>query len=247
MSEARWSLAGRCAIVTGAGRGLGLGCAQVLAEAGADVVLVARTESEVAVAAEAIRRDGGSARAEVADVTDEAQVAELLAAVPEADVLVNSAGTNVPGPAAGYDIADFDKVFDVNVRATFLACREFGAALLRRGAPGAVVNMSSQMGTVGYPGRSVYCASKHAVEGLTKALGVEWAPHGIRVNAVAPTFVRTPMTEPMLADPDFAAEVRRRLPTGEVATVEQAKQILSLDQWGPQAAGASPKQASVPP
>jgi NAD(P)-dependent dehydrogenase (short-subunit alcohol dehydrogenase family) len=93
--------------------------------------------------------------------------------------------------------------------------------LLERGAPGRIVTVSSQMGAVGYPGRAAYCATKHAVNGLTKALAVEWAPHGIAVNAVAPTFVRTPMTEPMLADPEFAAEVRRRLPTGEVATVEE--------------------------
>ena len=153
-------------------------------------------------------------------MTDEGQVAEIFRLTPEADVLVNSAGTNVPGPTAGYDVADFDKVFEVNVRATFLTCKAFGEGLLQRGAPGSIVNLSSQMGTVGYPGRAVYCASKHAVEGLTKALGVEWAPDGIRVNAVAPTFVLTPLTEPMLADPEFSAEVRRRLPTGELATVD---------------------------
>jgi NAD(P)-dependent dehydrogenase (short-subunit alcohol dehydrogenase family) len=217
----RWSLAGRTAVVIGAGRGLGLGCAQVLAAAGAAVVLVARTSTEVAAAADAIRRDGGRARAEVADVTDEEQVTAVLEAAGDADVLVNSAGTNRPGPTAGYAVADWDAIFEVNVRATFLACRTFGESLLRRGAPGSIVNLSSQMGTVGYPGRAAYCASKHAVEGLTKALGVEWAPSGIRVNAVAPTFVRTPMTEGMLEDPEFFAEVQRRLPTGELATVEQ--------------------------
>jgi NAD(P)-dependent dehydrogenase (short-subunit alcohol dehydrogenase family) len=231
----RWSLAGRTAVVTGAGRGLGLGCARALAEAGAAVVLVSRTAAEVEAAAAAIRDAGGSARGEALDVTDEAAVAALFERTPEADVLVNSAGTNVPGPAAGYDVADFDRVFDVNVRATFLTCRALGAGLLARGAPGAIVNLSSQMGTVGYPGRSVYCASKHAVEGLTKALGVEWAADGIRVNAVAPTFVRTPLTEPMLADPEFAAEIRRRLPTGELATVEQvadATRYLACDASG---------------
>jgi NAD(P)-dependent dehydrogenase (short-subunit alcohol dehydrogenase family) len=235
VTGAQWSLAGRTAVVTGAGRGLGLGCAQALAEAGADVVLVARTESEVAAAAEAIRARGGSARAQVADVTHEQQVVELFAVTPEADVLVNSAGTNVAGPTAGYDMADYDAVFGVNVRATFLTCREFGQSLLRRGSPGAVVNLSSQMGTVGYPGRAVYCASKHAVEGLTKALAVEWAREGIRVNAVAPTFVRTPLTEPMFEDAAFAAEVRRRLPTGEIATVQQvadAVRYLACDAAG---------------
>jgi NAD(P)-dependent dehydrogenase (short-subunit alcohol dehydrogenase family) len=110
---------------------------------------------------------------------------------------------------------------DVNVRGTFLACRAVGRRLLARASGGRILIVSSQMGAVGYAGRTAYCATKHAVNGLTKALAVEWAPHGIGVNAVAPTFARTPMTEPMLADPDFAAEVRRRLPTGEVATVEE--------------------------
>ena len=111
----------------------------------------------------------------------------------------------------------------------------FGDDLLTRGVPGSIVNLSSQMGTVGYPGRVAYCSTKHAVEGMTKALGVEWAPQGIRVNAVAPTFVLTPMTKPMFDDPEFAAEVRRRLPTGELATIEQvadAVRYLACDASG---------------
>ena len=130
---------------------------------------------------------------------------------------------------------DWDALFDVNVRATFLVCRAVGDDLLGRGVPGSIVNMSSQMGVVGFPGRVAYCATKHAVEGMTKALGVEWAPEGIRVNAVAPTFVETPMTKPMLADPDFGAEVRRRIPSGEVATVQQvadAVRYLACDASG---------------
>jgi NAD(P)-dependent dehydrogenase (short-subunit alcohol dehydrogenase family) len=136
-------------------------------------------------------------------------------------VCVNSAGTNRPGPARSYPAADWDALFAVNVRATFLVCRAVGDALLARGVPGSIVNMSSQMGTVGYPGRAAYCATKHAVEGLTKALGVEWAPRGVRVNAVAPTFVETPLTRPMFEDQEFRAEVESRLPTRELATIEQ--------------------------
>ena len=150
-------------------------------------------------------------------------------------MLVNSAGTNRPGPTAGYAVADWDFIFDVNVRGTFMTCRAFGESVLRRGGRGSIVNLSSQMGTVGYPGRAAYCASKHAVEGLTKALGVEWAAEGIRVNAVAPTFVRTPMTEGMLSNPGFLAEVQRRLPTGELATIEQvadAVRYLACDASG---------------
>ena len=149
---------------------------------------------------------------------------------------MNAAGTNRTGPARDYDLGDWDFLFDINVRGTFMACQAFGDALLDRGVPGAIVNLSSQMGTVGYPGRVAYCATKHAVEGMTKALGVEWAPHGIRVNAVAPTFVLTPLTKPMFEDAAFNAEdVMRRLPTRELATIEQvadAVRYLACDASG---------------
>jgi NAD(P)-dependent dehydrogenase (short-subunit alcohol dehydrogenase family) len=229
----RWRLDDRVAVVVGAGRGLGRGCAQALAEAGATVLHVSRTESEVRAAAEEL---GGAAH--VADVTDPAQVGGILdaaAELGEATVLVNAAGTNRTGPARSYAIGDWDALFDVNVRATFLVCQAFGDALLARGASGSIVNLSSQMGTVGFPGRVAYCATKHAVEGMTKALGVEWAPQGIRVNAVAPTFVLTPLTRPMFEDAEFSAEVYRRLPTGELATIEQvadAVRYLACDASG---------------
>jgi len=229
----RWRLDGRVAIVIGAGRGLGRGCAQALAEAGAAVLHVSRTATEVQAAAQEL---GGAAH--VADVTDPAQLPGILdaaAELGEASVLVNAAGTNRVGPARDYAIGDWDALFDVNVRATFLACQAFGDALLARGGSGSIVNLSSQMGTVGFPGRVAYCSTKHAVEGMTKALGVEWAPHGIRVNAVAPTFVLTPLTKPMFDDPEFSAEVHRRLPTGELATVEQvadAVRYLACDASG---------------
>ena len=223
-SRDRWSLTGQVALVAGGGRGLGLGCAHALAEAGATVLVAARTAADVEAAVEAIAAAGRTASAFVADVTDEAQVADLVAAaldLGDLRVCVNSAGTNRTGPTTTYATGDWDFLFDVNVRATFLVCRAVGAALLERGVAGSIVNMSSQMGTVGFPGRAAYCATKHAVEGLTKALGVEWAPHGIRVNAVAPTFVETPLTRPMFEDAEFRAEVERRLPTRELATIEQ--------------------------
>jgi NAD(P)-dependent dehydrogenase (short-subunit alcohol dehydrogenase family) len=212
-----WRLDGRVALVTGGGRGLGRGCAAALAQAGATVVLAARTAAEVEAAAAAV---GGVGR--VTDVTDAAQVERLVAdaaALGDLRVLVTAAGTNRPGPARDYPLADWDALFAVNVRATFLACRAVGASLLDRGRPGSLIALSSQMGAVGYPGRAAYCASKHAVDGLTRALAVEWARAGVRVNAVAPTFVQTPLTAPMLADPRFRAEVRERLPTGRLATV----------------------------
>jgi NAD(P)-dependent dehydrogenase (short-subunit alcohol dehydrogenase family) len=224
VSSDRWSLAGGVALVTGAGRGIGLGCARTLAEAGATVLLVARSAGEIDAAAAAIAAGGGRAQAHAADVTDPAQVAKAVGAaraLGDLRVCVNAAGTNRTGPAHDYPLEDWDALFAVNVRATFLVCRAVGAALLADGSRGSIVNLSSQMGSVGYPGRAAYCATKHAVEGLTKALAVEWARAGVRVNAVAPTFVATPLTEGMLAEPAFRADVERRLPSGELATVEQ--------------------------
>ena len=216
-----WRLDGRIALVIGAGRGLGRGCALELARAGARVVLVARTESELAEAAAAADND---AVAIVADATDQAEVQRVVTEaglLGDLGVLVVAAGTNRPGPARDYPMADWDLLFELNVRATFLACQAFGDALLTRGARGAIVTMSSQLGSVGYPGRVAYCATKHAVDGMTRALAVEWAKHGIRVNAVAPTFVETPLTKQWLEDPAFRAEVlERRLPTGRLAEID---------------------------
>ena len=228
-----WRLDGRVALVIGAGRGLGRGCAVELARAGARVVLVARTESELA---EAAAEAGNDAVAIVADASDQLEVRRVVADACELGdlrVLVAAAGTNKPGPARDYSIADWDLLFNLNVRAAFLACQAFGDALLTRGVTGSIINMSSQMGSVGYPGRVAYCATKHAVDGMTRALAVEWARDGIRVNAVAPTFVETPLTKQWLDDPDFRAEVlERRLPTGrlaQVADVAHAVRYLACD------------------
>jgi NAD(P)-dependent dehydrogenase (short-subunit alcohol dehydrogenase family) len=234
-----WSLDGRVALVTGAGRGIGRGCALELARAGAAVVLVARTESELDSVAAEIADVGGDARVVAADATTAAGVMEAVGAAKalgDLRVLVTAAGTNYPGPARDYPIEWWDALFHLNVRATFLACQAVGDDLLARGVPGSIVTMSSQMGAVGYPGRAAYCATKHAVDGLTRALAVEWARERIRVNAVAPTFVETPMTRSMLADPAFRTEVlERRLPTGRLASVEEvahAVRYLACDASG---------------
>jgi len=218
------NLAGAHALVTGGGRGIGRATALALARAGARVTVSARTASELHDVEREIAGAGGTAHAIAADVTDPASVERMVAgarADAEIDVCVNCAGTNRPAPTVELAIEDFDAVIDVNVRGTFLVCRSVGAAMLAAGRGGRIVNVSSQMGAVGYPGRAAYCASKHAVNGLTKALGVEWASQGITVNAVAPTFIETPLTAPMLADPQFSADVLRRIPLGRIGTVDE--------------------------
>ena len=220
-------LDGQHALVTGAGRGLGKACALALVEMGATVTLVARSGEELeAVAAEA----DGRAFTHVADVTRPEEVDAAVTAAREhgdLSICVNSAGTNRPGPTLEQPVADFDLVMDVNVRGTYLVCRAAGEHLVARGG-GRIVNVSSQMGSVGYPGRAAYCASKHAVNGLTKALAVEWAPHAVTVNAVAPTFIETPLTRPMFEDPEFKAEVLRRIPMGRIGRVEEVSAAVAF-------------------
>jgi NAD(P)-dependent dehydrogenase (short-subunit alcohol dehydrogenase family) len=216
-------LDGEHALITGAGRGIGRAVALALAEAGATSTLVARSVEELESVAAEIRAIGGAADVCPGDVTSPVAV-ERAVAVADAggrlSLCVNAAGLNRTGPTAELALADWDIVLDTNLRGTFLVCQAAGARMLARGH-GRIVNVSSQMGSVGYPGRAAYCASKHAVDGLTRALGVEWAPHGVLVNAVAPTFIRTPLTAPMFADAAFEQEVLRRIPAGRIGEVRE--------------------------
>lgn len=212
-------LDGRRALVTGAGRGIGAACALALAEAGAELVLVSRTAAQLEAVAAAVRERGGGAEALTCDVTDAAAVAACGEAAGPVDVLVNSAGTNVPEPLAEVSDEHYETIMDANVRSVFLVTRAIVRALLARGAPGSIVSVSSQMGHVGDANRTVYCASKHAVEGFTKAAAVELAPHSIRVNTVAPTYLLTPMTEPFFADEAFRERTLARIPLGRIGAV----------------------------
>ena len=223
--QSRFRLEGRTALVTGAGRGLGRACALALAEAGAEVWLAARTKGEVEAVASEIRAAGAKATAVALDVTDSSQLREAIGAVPVLDVLVNNAGTNIPEPFMEVSEAHLDSLLALNVRAAFIAAQAAAKKMLeapdRRSRGGAIVNMSSQMGHVGAVNRTVYCMTKHALEGLTKAMALELAPQGIRVVSVAPTFIETPMYRQMAAaKPGFAQWVTDRIPAGKLGRPE---------------------------
>jgi len=209
-------LEGQVALVTGGGRGIGRGCAEALADAGADVIAVARSEEELAT----LREHGsGRIRTWAADVTDD-DFAERVHAVKGLTILVNNAGGNRPQPFVDVDTDTLDFMLDLNVRAAFRVAQAAAKAMLAQGTGGSIVNMSSQMGHVGSPGRTVYCMTKHAVEGMSKAMAVELAPHGIRVNTVAPTFVETPLTRPMLEDGKFRDFVLGMIPMNRLADID---------------------------
>jgi NAD(P)-dependent dehydrogenase (short-subunit alcohol dehydrogenase family) len=217
------------ALVTGAGRGIGRACAETLAAAGARVIAVARTAADLAALE---KHASGRITGWAADVRDAAFYARVER-LDRLDILVNNAGTNRPGPLLEVSEESLDVMLDLNVRAVFRAAQSAARVMLNAGNGGCIINMSSQMGHVGSPDRSVYCMTKHAVEGLTKALAVELASQRVRVNAVAPTFVRTPLTEPMLADPAFSSFVLDMIPLGEVATVDDiAAAVLFLASSG---------------
>jgi NAD(P)-dependent dehydrogenase (short-subunit alcohol dehydrogenase family) len=206
------------ALVTGAGRGIGRAAALALARQGHEVVCAARTAADLDAVVAEIEAAGGRAQAVALDVTDSRAVADVD--VNGVAVLVNSAGANIPEPFVEVREEHLDRLVAVNLKATFLVSQHVVRAMKASGTEGAIVNISSQMGHVGSPGRTVYCATKHAVEGLTKAMAVELGPERIRVNAVAPTFVETEMTAGYFADPGFRQWVMERIPLAEPASVD---------------------------
>lgn len=207
---------GKTVLVTGAGRGLGRACALAFAHAGADVIAVARTTADL----ESLARECGALTAWSEDVTRDSFY-KRVEALEQLDVLFNNAGMNTPLPVEAVDASTLDAMLELNVRAVYRTSQAAARVMLRAGRGGSIVHMSSQMGHIGAARRTVYCMTKHAVEGLTKALAVELAPRGIRVNSVAPTFIETDLTKPMLADANFRRSVLENIPLGRIGTPQE--------------------------
>ncbi len=213
-------LEGKRALVTGAGRGIGLAAAAALAEAGADVTLVSRTASEIETAAHEIRKNGGRADALVLDLIDTAATRAVIGRGGPFDILVNNAGAARHSPVLDVTEENFDAVSDLNIKAAFFVAQEVARGLVAAGKPGSLIHISSQMGHVGGPNRSVYCATKWAMEGFSKAMAIEFGPKAIRSNTVAPTFIVTELTRRFFDDPAFEAWVLSKIKLGRLGRVE---------------------------
>ncbi|WP_346910160.1 SDR family NAD(P)-dependent oxidoreductase [uncultured Roseibium sp.] len=236
MSVSRtFRLDGKRALVTGAGRGIGRAIAEAFAECGAEVVLCARTRSEIEEAADFLRARGLAATAQVCDVMDVAGFSNLIENEAPFDILVNNAGTNRPKPLSEVTEEDYDAVMNLNVRAVYFATKAVAKSMIVAGRGGSIMTLSSQMGHVGAANRTIYCASKWAIEGFTKALACELGPHKIRVNTICPTFIETPMTKPYFEDETFKNSVLSKIKLGrigQVSDVTGAAVFLASDASG---------------
>jgi len=219
-SASELALNGRRALVTGASRGIGKAIALALAREGADVVLLGRSESDLTEVAVMIRGFGRGAEILICDLLHPPDLSELIGRLGRIDILVNNSGMNIPEPFVTVTDSHYDQIFGLNMRGLFFLTQSVVHAMMAGQVKGAIVNITSQMGHVGAANRTVYCAAKHAVEGFTKALAIEVAPHGIRVNSVAPTFVETEFTRPMFADESFRESVLTKIPVGRLGRPE---------------------------
>ncbi|MBS7627094.1 SDR family oxidoreductase [Candidatus Bathyarchaeota archaeon] len=226
------ALSGKIALVTGAGSGLGKASAIRLARDGADLILWGRTESKLAQTGEEILRLGRRCKWYSVDVnkTDEIQEAVRRARreFGEIDILVNSAGVNIPQRAEEVTVEAWDTIVDTNLKGLFFCCQAVGVQSMIPRRKGVIINISSQAGKVALPYRAAYCASKGGVDQVTRVLAYEWARFNIRVNAVAPTFVETPFTEKMLADPEFRNFVMDNIPLKRLATQDEVAAAVSF-------------------
>ena len=217
----------RVAIVTGAGRGMGRTFSTALAHAGADVVVaeLPGRESDAEETAAEVRAAGCRALVVSLDVVQIPSIRAMLEQIVDEwghiDILVNNAGMNIRQFAADVTEDAWDRIVSVNQKGVFFCSQAVGRHMIERGQGGKVINVASQMGLVGDKQRAVYCATKAAVVNLTRVLALEWAPHRINVNAVAPTYVRTPLVEALLQDKDVREDVVRRIPLGRVAEPEE--------------------------
>lgn len=214
-----FSLIGKTALVTGASSGIGQGCAVALAEAGAHVVCTARGMERLASTVDAMAARGWSVEALQMDQGDLAQLETALDG-RLFDIVVNSAGASHPKPAFETEPEEFDQVMNVNLRSAYFLSTWVAKALKDAGKPGSIVHLSSQMGHVGGIDRTVYCASKWGLEGMIKAMAVEWGPYNIRVNAIAPTFIRTPLSQVTLDRPDRAGWIKDKIKLGRIGEVQ---------------------------
>ena len=213
-------LAGKRALITGASSGIGRACAVALAEYGAAVTLAARRADQLEETAAHLRGLGQTADVLVMDVGDVETTKDAVARHGPFDILINSAGTARHSKAIDTTSEDFDAVMNVNLRGAYFLSQAVAKGLIAAGRPGSLINISSQMGHVGGTDRAVYCASKFAVEGFTKAMAIELGPHNIRINTICPTFILTELTQPTFEDPDKRAWVLDKIKLGRVGKVQ---------------------------
>lgn len=212
-------LDGKRALVVGGSSGIGLGCAVALADAGAEVTVAARNQARVDDAVAQMTAAGMNARALVMDVADVTTTEAAVLTQGPFDVLVNAVGFAIHSPAVDTQEADFDMVSDINFKGAYFVTRAVAKGLIAANKGGSLINITSQMAHVGGVDRAVYCGTKFAVEGFTKAMAIEWGKHGIRVNTLCPTFIRTPLTEVTFADPDKLAWLLSKIKLGRAGEV----------------------------
>lgn len=212
-------LDGKRALVAGASSGIGLACATALAEHGADVTLAARRADKLEEAAQAMRAKGWTVTPLALDVADVDAVQASIAAHEPYDILLNAAGLARHTPALETTPEDFDTVIGINLRGAYFLAQAVARRLTEAGKGGSIITISSQMGLVGGQDRAVYCATKHAVEGFTKAMAIEWGPAGIRINTICPTFILTDLTRPSFEDPEKRAWIEDKIKLGRVGVV----------------------------